>query len=349
VKIRDLELFLLAFRLEELQQSVRSLLVRLVTDEGMEGWGESSINWRSAELPARRNTLLAVLEDRNIFDIEELHTLEGLSTSAVRCAVEMASWDLLGKKLRQPLFNLLGGIFRRRIPVTIRLPNGEPDMIGAIARELAAQGFHNQVISSSSNAEEDLRVLAAVRENVGDRVQLRLDGQAQYSLEAARYLCAEMEFVDLEFFLDPINTRELYPLASLGRQTIVPLGVWRAIRSPSDMLAAVRCGAGKYLVVDPEQIGGIAPTRQCAAIASAAHAHALLGGCPSLGPGTAAKLHLAAATAVFSGCNECAHLQTHDTVLAEPLELIDGMITVPQNPGLGVKIDRQKLEKYAAV
>ncbi|HEY4761213.1 MAG TPA: enolase C-terminal domain-like protein, partial [Thermoguttaceae bacterium] len=252
MKIRDLELFLLAFRLEELQQSVRSLLVRLVTDEGMEGWGESSINWRSAELPARRNTLLAVLEDRNIFDIEELHTLEGLSTSAVRCAVEMASWDLLGKKLRQPLFNLLGGIFRRRIPVTIRLPNGEPDMIGAIARVLAAQGFHNQVISSSSNAEEDLRVLAAVRENVGDRVQLRLDGQAQYSLEAARYLCAEMEFVDLEFFLDPINTRELYPLASLGRQTIVPLGVWRAIRSPSDMLAAVRCGAGKYLVVDPE-------------------------------------------------------------------------------------------------
>jgi L-alanine-DL-glutamate epimerase-like enolase superfamily enzyme len=124
------------------------------------------------------------------------------------------------------------------------------------------------------------------------------------------------------------------------------LGVWRAIHSPADVLAAVRCGAGKYLVVDLNQIGGIAPARQCAAIIGAAQTRALLGGRPSLGLGTAAMLHLAAATAAFLDCQECALHQMRDTVLKDPLELVDGMITVPQGPGLGVEIDRGKVEKY---
>ena len=346
MKINDLELFLVAVRLEELKQTVRSLLVRLVTDSGTEGWGEASSNWQASDLPGRQNALLAVLKGRSIFDIEELHTLDALSAANLRSAVEMAFWDLAGKAVGEPLYNLFGGIYRRRIPVAVRLPGGHPDRVGKIARELAAQGFHNQVIASSGRVENDLHVLAAVRENVGNGVQLRLDGQAQYSPEIARDLCAELEYADLEFFLDPLNTRELYPLASLGRQTPVPLGVWRAIRSPSDVLAAVRCGAGKYLVVDFEQIGGIAPARQCAAIAGAATTRALLGGRPSLGPGTAAMLHLAAATAAFSGCQECALHQLSDSVLKDPLELTDGMITVPQGPGLGIEIDRRKIEKY---
>jgi L-alanine-DL-glutamate epimerase-like enolase superfamily enzyme len=349
MKISDVELFLVAVPLEELKQTVRSLLVRLVTDGGMEGWGETASNWQAAELPARRDMLLAVVEGRNVFDIEELHSLEALSNASVRCAVEMAFWDLLGKAVRQPLYNLLGGSYRQRIPVTIRLPVGRPERIGAIARELAAQGFHNQVISSCGQAEEDLRVLAAVRENVGDRVQLRLDGRLQYNLETARDLCAALEYAELEFFLDPLNTRDLYALALLGRQTSMPLAVWRAINSPADMLAAVRCEAGKCMVVDLEQVGGITPARQCAAVANAAQSQVILGGRSSLGPATAAKLHLAAATAALSGCNECAHRHTRDSVLKEPLEPIDGMIAVPQAPGLGVEINRSKLEKYQEV
>ncbi len=346
MKINDLELFLVAVRLEELKQTARSLLVRLVADAGIEGWGEASSNWQESELAGWQNALLAVLKGRSIFDIEELHTLDALSVAGLRCGVEMAFWDLAGKAVGQPLYNLLGGIYRRRIPVSVRLPGGHADRIGKIAKELAAQGFHNQLIVSSGRAEIDLRLLAAVRENAGNAVRLRLDGQARYNPEIARDLCAELEYADLEFFLDPLDTRELYPLASLGRQTPVPLGVWRAIHSPADVLAAVRCGAGKYIVVDLDQIGGIAPARQCAAIAGAAQTRALLGGRPSLGLRTAAMLHLAAATAAFSGCQESALHQLSYSVLKDPLELGDGMITVPQAPGLGVEIDRGKVEKY---
>jgi glucarate dehydratase len=57
-------------------------------------------------------------------------------------------------------------------------------------------------------------------------------------------------------------------------------------------------------------------------------------------------LQLAASTPAFSSCNECAYHQLQDDLLTEPLEILDGMITVPQAPGLGVEVDRGKLERY---
>jgi len=70
---------------------------------------------------------------------------------------------------------------------------------------------------------------------------------------------------------------------------------------------------------------------------------------PSLGIATAAMLQLAAATVAFSGSNECGHHQLHDDLLTEPLEIVDGMIAVPQAPGLGIEVDRAKVERYQVI
>ncbi len=84
MKINDIELYLVAIRIEELKQTVRSLLVRLLADKGMEGWGEASSNWQASELPSRQNALVAVLRGRSIYDIEELLMLEALSAPGLR-------------------------------------------------------------------------------------------------------------------------------------------------------------------------------------------------------------------------------------------------------------------------
>jgi L-alanine-DL-glutamate epimerase-like enolase superfamily enzyme len=114
-----------------------------------------------------------------------------------------------------------------------------------------------------------------------------------------------------------------------------------------DVLAMVRSGAAAYVVIDPEQLGGISPARTCAAIAGAAGVSMLLGGRPALGIATAAMLHLAASTPSLTGANESAYHQLRNDVLVEPLELIDGMMTVPQEPGLGVEVDRAKVEQFS--
>ena len=87
--------------------------------------------------------------------------------------------------------------------------------------------------------------------------------------------------------------------------------------------------------------------RACAAVAAAGGIFALLGGPPTLGIAAAAMLHLAAATPTLSGCNESAYHQLQDDVLTEPLQLDDGMMTVPQGPGFGVEVDRAKIERHA--
>jgi L-Ala-D/L-Glu epimerase len=346
MKIHDIELFLAAVAQGESSAPTRSLLVRLTTASGLEGWGETSLGWRTGELSARREALLAVLAGRSVFDIEELHTLDALSPASLRSAVEMAVWDLLGRVLRQPLCNLLGGYYRRRVPISIRLAGFHAKNVAHVSRELAEQGFHTQTLASSGRGDEDLKNVKSIREMVGDRVELRLDGQGRFDMETARDLCAGLEFEDVQFFLDPLSAPELHAMASLGRQTSVPLAARRAIRGTADVLTAVRCNAAPFVEIDLEQVGGIVPARACAAVAAAAGIVPLLGGRTSLRIAAAAMLHLAAAIPAFSTSNEIASRQLRDSVLTESFEIADGMMAVPQGHGLGVEVDRMKLDRH---
>jgi L-Ala-D/L-Glu epimerase len=348
MKIHDVEFFLAAVPQGESYAATRSLLVRITTASGLEGWGESSLPWRSGELAARREALLAVLAGHSVYDIEELHTLDVLSPAPLCSAVEMAVWDLLGRVLRQPLCNLLGGYYRRRVPISMRLGTAHAKNIVHISRELADQGYHTHTIASSGRPDDDVRTLRAIRERVGDRVELRLDGQGHFDMETARDLCAGLEFEDLQFFLDPLSAPELHTMASLGRQTSVPLAAWRSIHDATDVLVAVRCNAAPFVEIDLEQVGGIVPARACAAVAAAAGVVPVLAGQTSLGIAAAAMLHLAAAIPAFSTSNEIAARQLRDSVLTDSFEMADGMMAVPQSPGLGVEVDRMKLERHQA-
>jgi L-alanine-DL-glutamate epimerase-like enolase superfamily enzyme len=258
----------------------------------------------------------------------------------------MACWDLIGRAAGQPLCHLLGGAYRRRIPLAAQLVGERIDHVLHLSRELAELGFHCQIVSSRGRPDDDLAMLAAISDGSAERTELRFDAAAHYDLETARDLCTELEPSGLQFVLDPLATNELHQVASLGRQTTVPLAVGRAIGSPADVLAAVRSHAAEFLVVKPAQVGGITPARHCAAVADAAGVNAVLGSGPSLGVATAAMLQLAASTPAFSGCNESIYHELRDDVLREPLEVADGMMPVPQAPGLGIQVDRAKIDRY---
>ncbi len=344
--LSELELSVVSVPQAEGPQAVRSLLVRLATDDGLEGWGEAATEWQSDELAGRGAALRAAILGRNAFDIEELLTLDVLQNAPVRCAVEMAAWDLIGRRANMPLCHLFGGCYRRRVPLAIRLHAGHPRRAAKLAAELAQQGFHAQVLTTSGRPEADLAVLRAVRQVVGDRAELRLDGAERFDMETSRDLCAELEFDAIEFLLDPLNTRQLHTAATLGRQTTVPLAVSRAISAPADVLAVVRSGAARFVVLRLPEMGGLLAVRKSAAVAEAAGLKTLACTGPSLGIATAAMLQLAAALPVLDGCNESEYPQLHDDILTERLELVDGMLTVPEAPGLGIAVDRGKLEQY---
>jgi L-alanine-DL-glutamate epimerase-like enolase superfamily enzyme len=344
--IVDVEFFLVEIGCEGREPPIRSLLVRLVGNRGLEGWGETSTTWTAMELPGRRDVLLSVLGGRSIFEIEDLLALPALRMASLRSAVEMACWDLIGRTVRQPLCHLFGGGYRSRVPLAIRLTGTSLREIATQARELDEQGFHAQVIPTSGRVECDLEIVAAVREVLPPRAELRFDGGGCYDMESARDLCGQLEPVEPQFVLDPLATRNLDQVASLRRQTSVPLAVRRAVQSPADVLALVRCEAASFAVIDLQCVGGLLPARKCAAVAQAAGLYASLAAGPSLGIALAAMLQIAAATPTYSNHNECPHHHLQDDVLVEPLVIADGMLAVPQGFGLGIEVDRGKVERY---
>ena len=349
MKIADLELFLLRVAVDEASPCGRSLLLCLSTDSGLCGWGEAPLPWRADELPGRRDLLLTALAGRAVFDIEEALTLEVLDDPALACAVEMACWDLIGQIAAQPVCHLWGGSYRSRVPLVVRIPQTPAPGFERLARELFEQGFHRQIVTATGNVEADAAAVAIIRDSLGRWGDLHVDGRGLFTLSDARELCGSLVEQGIGFLLDPLAERPLAAAASLAQQTNQPIALCRPIANSRDAMAAVRSGAAAALVVDPHRVGGLTAARKCSAVAEAAGVPVALACQASLGVAAAAMVQLAAATPSLAGGSQCEYHQLRDDVLAEPLEIVDGMTVLSKTPGLGAKIDRGKIEKHQEV
>jgi glucarate dehydratase len=110
-------------------------------------------------------------------------------------------------------------------------------------------------------------------------------------------------------------------------------------------MAAVRSGAAAHIVVDIHQVGGLLAARRCAAVAEAGGLSVSLAAERSVGVAVAAMLQTAAATPAFASGNHTDYYNLKDDVLDDGFDIIDGMAAVPQSPGLGVRVDRRKVER----
>jgi glucarate dehydratase len=179
-------------------------------------------------------------------------------------------------------------------------------------------------------------------------VQFRIDGHARYSHAEADWLCARLERHSVQLVLDPLAGCEWTKVAQLHKRSVVPIGLFGCVRSAADVAAAARFGAAGHVVIDPVRVGGLARARDCAAVAQAAGLAATLQTERTTGLALAACLQLAAATPGLSGPLGSSYPMLHDDILVEGVRMVDGMLVVPSLPGLGVEVDRDKLDRYQA-
>jgi len=343
MRINDVELLLLAGGSGNESELDRTLLVRIATQRGIEGWGEAASSWRPAAIESLKHGLPASLSGHNLFDVEEALSLDVLAGCALASAVEMALWDAIGRALGQPLCHLWGGAFRHHIPVAARLPAAS-DTLASVARELSERGFHSQIVNCSGCVDDDVAALGAVGEATGGLGRLRLDGAGRYQLDQARELCRRVGEGSLEVFLDPLADDDLGRFRDLQRQVHVPLGVARSIAAPRDVFALARTVPSAHVVIDPARVGGLAQARRCIEVADAGGLTASARCGPSLGLATAAVVQLAASTPALSTACEFVSAVQPDRVVIHPLEAADGILAVPPGPGLGVEVDRGLIE-----
>jgi len=343
MQLNDVELFLVPLP-GNATALANVVVVRLETDSGLEGWGECLLPWRPEELSARREAILPTLAGQELFRAAALWL--GTATdfpAPLRAGLSLAWADLIGRATGQPLCHLWGGLYREHIPIAVRLPQGPSAVIANWSRDWSEHGFYAQIVSSTGNPQRDLQVLRAVREAAGERVELRLEGANRFTLSAALELTNALASYELSCFLDPLADPQ--GLLELARQTSLPLGVSQGLDEPAQVLMCGRAGAVRYVLLDPAALGGLWAAKQAAIVAEACGMQVLLGCQPSLGLATAALLHLAACTPNCESAQESSLSRLEETLLREPLSPRDGTLAVPTGPGLGVEVDRAKLEE----
>lgn len=342
MRLCDIE-FLLT-KLDPLSQGMsdRLVLVRVQTDDGVDGWGEAPLPWRVSELARRREQLLPTLAGRNILDIAELAELDVL-TPPLRAAIEIACCDAAGKTLEQPVARFWGGFYRRQVPVGQFVGDTDDEEILSQVQRMYDKGVTCWILGTSGQIARDVEVLRAIRDQFGEAIQIRVDARRKFDFTTAVHLCLQMESLGIHCLIDPLATNYWQTYRRLQQESPVPLAIRRGLKSQRDVWAVCHCAAARHLILDIYELGGPLAIRDAVAVVHAAQLDVSLAMPPSLGIGLAAALHLGAALPPLVHAHS-AWQYSEDGNIIHPFAVKNGMWTVPEEPGLGIPLQRDQWE-----
>ncbi len=316
-----------------------SVLVRVELEGGLVGWGESYGADLAAVQSVIRNRIEPLAVGRDATDASLTATLDrtlhnmgrsGLVTHALS-GLDLALWDVRGKVERKPVFELLGGARRSRIPAYASLLQyyGDTALVQANVRKAIDAGY-SQIKLHEKTAE----AVRAARDVMGDAMPLMVDTNCAWTADAATGMVRQMKAGNPLWIEEPIwPPEDLDALLALRREVDVPLAVGENASSAYELSALIKSGACDYLQPSAIKCGGLstlwAMSQQCAGTAVTCSPQSAF-----FGPGFLATLHVLAA-------------QSQDAVLerlyctlgympyASSIPLRDGMFELTDRPGLG--------------
>jgi L-alanine-DL-glutamate epimerase-like enolase superfamily enzyme len=323
-----------------------AVIIRVETDTGLVGWGETPLDWLNKSFEGAPEDLLRrQVLGRDPFALEEWYAENRLG-SHLASGVEMAFWDVIGQATRQPLYNLLGGAVREKIELAACMGIRPYDEAKAIARQYVDMGFTTLKTKAGRRAEEDLEMVRGIRDGVGDKLKLRIDPNRGYAPEVAFPLARDLEKYHLEYFEQPMPLGLIADAARLRRFTRTPIALNESVTTPEIVLQILQLHAADVLLPDTYQCAGILGVKKVAALAEAAGIPCVFHCAHDLGLKTAAMLHVVASSPGFTLANDCTYYGLVDDIIT-PLHRIErGFMEVPEGPGLGVTVDEKKLAKY---
>ncbi len=329
-------------------------IVFVDTDAGITGIGEvSSVFKRRGEL-LRHDIDMALApavvgEDptRIAYLVQKMDlALDG--SEEAKAGIEMALWDILGKALDAPVYRLLGGKVRDRIPLSYSVPFGEPEQMASFAVERVRAGHRTIKVKVGNEPSTDIAAVRLVREAIGPDVKLRVDGNMGWSTaKQAIGVIRAMEPYDLELVEQPLPAHDLEGMAEVRRAIGVPLMADESVRNPRSAMAVIRHGAADIANVYVTEAGGLLNASRIFAMCEAAGMPCMIGSMPEFGIGTAAQIHLGVAmTNLGPDSDTCGVLYHAEDLLTRPLKIENGFAYPPEGPGLGVEIDMDVLERW---
>ncbi|HKL42140.1 MAG: galactonate dehydratase [Halanaerobiales bacterium] len=356
MKICDLKLF---------KVPPRWLFLKIITDEGISGWGEPIVEGRADTVRAAVEELSEYIVGENPLQIEDLwqkmyrggfYRGGPILMSAIS-GIDQALWDIKGKFYQTPVYELLGGKTRNKIEVYSWIGGDRPNDVANYAKNRKNLGFKAvkmnatdeiRYIDNFSKLDSVIKRVAAVRSEVGNDFKIAIDFHGRLHKAMARVLAKKLEPYDLMFIEEPVLSENYEAIKDL-RNCAIPIALGERLFSRWDYKHIMCEGLVDIIQPDLSHAGGISETKKIATMAEsfdiAVAPHAPLG-----------PINLAAALQL-DACTPNAFIQEqslnmHYNETNDLLDYIknkevfnykDGFVDIPEGPGLGIEIDEEKV------
>lgn len=342
------------------------VFVKICTDEGIDGVGEATLEYKEKALIGAVEHIKEYLVGKNPLEIEkhwhciyrDAYWRGGAVLMSALSAVEMALWDILGKSLNVPVYQLLGGKVNDKVRIYV---NGwfagakEPEEFGEKAKIAVQRGVtamkwdpfgKNYLNISNAELDKALRCVAAVREAVGKEVDLLIEGHGRFNIPTGIKIAKELEQFKPMFFEEPVPPDNLDALKAVKDKSPVAISAGERLYTRWDYRPMFDKMAADYIQPDISHAGGIMELKKIAAEAESRYIPFAPHN-PSGPVANAATLQLAATCPNFEILEIMySDVEWRKDVTNESLEYSDGYITIPDKPGLGIEIKEEECLKH---
>lgn len=351
------------------------VVTRATLTDGSVGWGEAPVikTWggddaaRYGETPKTTVTLIQdylapALED---IDVRQFETVHAAMNRVVRgypyakAAVEVALIDAVARSFDVPVFQLLGGQFRDKIPLAHSLGLMEISDAVTEAAQVVSEGITTLKIKIGADVERDVAIVREVRRAIGDAPCIRVDANQGYrTWREAVSAIRRMAEHGIAYAEQPVDG--VPGMAEVSARCDVPIMADESAWTERDVVQIGASGAAQYLSVYYTKPGGLWKAKRLLTVAGAFGLLCDINGSGEMGVGNAANLHLAAAAPEITlagtiPVTSTAEVQRTkvagrkylDDIIRMPFEYRDGHLIVPTGPGLGIEVDEDKLRRYA--
>lgn len=342
----------------DVEGSVRNAILRLDTDAGITGWGDAApwavftgtIEAAVAALHVYLRPVLIGADASRIGALMEAadHALVGHPEA--KAAIEMALFDIVGQAAGLPVAELLGGRCRDDIALSFSVADPDFDRDIDMVKRLYGEGLRLfKMKTGFAGHAQDLRRMERFRKEIPADAELRIDyNQGMTAHEAIRQL-RDVEAFEPTFIEQPVPGHQRAALGEIARALDTPVLADESVFTPSDALTVAAGRLADLVSIKIMKHGGMMAGRKVAAICEAAGMACYGGDMFETGIAHLAGTHMIAATPNISlGCEfyQASYFLERD-LLAEPFPVKDGRVVVPRTPGLGVRVDEDRLGHYA--
>lgn len=329
-----------------------SLLVKITTDDGLVGWGET---FGFGVVPAAKVAIdrmiapLCVGQDAGqiaplMLDVQKKLHIFGRSGPVMYgiSAIDIALWDLAGKVANLPIHRLLGGSRKSSLPCYASLVrHTDPTLVRDQVGQAIKAGFRSLKLHETEAA-----AIRAAREEAGPAIEITLDVNCAWSVSEARTHAAELREVGLRWLEEPVWPPEnVAGLAELRRTAGIPVAAGENASTLHEFERLMALGAVDFVQPSPAKMGGITELVKVFAIAAACDVTVMVHSFYD-GPGLLAAIHASAALGSAESMIEWRYFDLEAQLYGSALLPTDGHIAVPAGPGLGIDPDEDVIRAY---